>query len=694
MADISKIKTLDGTTYDIKDTTARNSIPTNISDLINDAGFITGMEILSYGKSTWNDFLTAYNAKKVVYCRASSNSNPASGSQTRLAFMAYISNAENPTFVEFQYYRSVSSHTDAQQGDQVYVYTLASSGTWTVTVREASTKILAGTNLTSSYTNGTLTLNATGGGGMTLTAGDGLDITNDVIKNTQGIEYIVGTQTASTAAWTGVSTDETLQVGKIIAYYLPYAGTSTEATLTLTMADGSTTEAIPLRRQSTSTVTTQFAASNVIILIYTGNYWRVSAFYDTTTNTVPTGYCTSAAATVAKSATCSYGYRGDTNYFPCLFRHANTAANATLSISSYATTALPIYVNGARTSSTNTFGPGVVLFLFYNDAYYCYNDGRLPILVNGTVTSVQEYVETKYTKPSGGIPASDLASAVQTSLGKADTALQAVPSTYRTAVAQDAIDIGMAKTNEVGIVITGARPSITVTPGQYVIVHNSTINGISDGLYTTYNTLSPSVDVTAADLHAIGDGGLNSLLSRLYYPIWSDMALLYFSNMQALVDAISPIPTFGFMMAVFTGDLKTDLFNSPPSYGGIIIIYKASANNAYYLAFSREAAAVGNISITDVSVTMKSGLVSEQRSVTYTYTINAGSRVNTNLYNLINADMPTGAVFESITGFQSGDASTIISAAFYSNTDYSLCINNISSSKVSNKTATIYYRCH
>lgn len=45
-----------------------------------------------------------------------------------------------------------------------------------------------------------------------------------------------------------------------------------------------------------------------------------------------------------------------------------------------------------------------------------------------------------YVKPSGGIPKSDLASAVQTSLGKADTALQSVPSTYRTAAAQDTID--------------------------------------------------------------------------------------------------------------------------------------------------------------------------------------------------------------------------------------------------------------
>lgn len=47
-----------------------------------------------------------------------------------------------------------------------------------------------------------------------------------------------------------------------------------------------------------------------------------------------------------------------------------------------------------------------------------------------------------YSKPSGGIPASDLASSVQTSLGKADNALQSVPSTYRTAAAQDTIDAG------------------------------------------------------------------------------------------------------------------------------------------------------------------------------------------------------------------------------------------------------------
>lgn len=138
---------------------SNTSIPSKTSDLTNDSGFITGMTILSYGTSTWQDFLSAYNADKVVYCRASSNANPATGEQLRMAFMAYIGGTKtNPTSVEFQYYRSVSTHSDAQQGDQVYIYKLTSSNVWTVTVREAYTKIATGTGLSKSYANGTLTI--------------------------------------------------------------------------------------------------------------------------------------------------------------------------------------------------------------------------------------------------------------------------------------------------------------------------------------------------------------------------------------------------------------------------------------------------------------------------------------------------------------------------------------------------------
>lgn len=44
-----------------------------------------------------------------------------------------------------------------------------------------------------------------------------------------------------------------------------------------------------------------------------------------------------------------------------------------------------------------------------------------------TASAIKAAIDAKYTKPSGGIPKTDLASAVQTSLNKADSALQSVP---------------------------------------------------------------------------------------------------------------------------------------------------------------------------------------------------------------------------------------------------------------------------
>lgn len=116
---------------------------------------------MSYGESNaWAKFIAAYNAGSIVYCRASSSSNPASGSQTRKAFMAYVNNATTPTEVEFQYVRSVSTKSASQPVDQVFVYKLtsASGGTWTVQTRDMAPKIVAGTGINVSYSNGTYTI--------------------------------------------------------------------------------------------------------------------------------------------------------------------------------------------------------------------------------------------------------------------------------------------------------------------------------------------------------------------------------------------------------------------------------------------------------------------------------------------------------------------------------------------------------
>ena len=119
----------------------------------------TEMVVLKYGISTWADFEAVY-PNAVVYCRASSNANPASGAQTRMAFMAYVNNETSPTEVEFQYYRSVSSKSATQQGDQVFVYKLNKTSGWSVTTRETYTRITAGTGMTQSYSGGVLTLQA------------------------------------------------------------------------------------------------------------------------------------------------------------------------------------------------------------------------------------------------------------------------------------------------------------------------------------------------------------------------------------------------------------------------------------------------------------------------------------------------------------------------------------------------------
>lgn len=166
------------------------------NDLTDKPTVMTGLVEMSYGEANaWAKFIAAYQAKQIVYCRASSAANPASGSQTRKAFMAYVNNADNPTSVEFQYVRSVSSKTASQPVDQVFVYTLTSSngGTWSVTTRDMGPKLAQGTNTTVSYSNGTYTISATQPTVPTKTS----DLTNDGSDGTS--TYVEADQLATVA---------------------------------------------------------------------------------------------------------------------------------------------------------------------------------------------------------------------------------------------------------------------------------------------------------------------------------------------------------------------------------------------------------------------------------------------------------------------------------------------------------------
>ena len=81
-------------------------------------------------------------------------------------------------------------------------------------------------------------------------------------------ECIVGTQTASTNAWTGIASFSSLVDGQTILYWLPYAGTSTAATLNLTLSGGGTTGAKNVYINSTTRCTTHIAAGNMVQMVY------------------------------------------------------------------------------------------------------------------------------------------------------------------------------------------------------------------------------------------------------------------------------------------------------------------------------------------------------------------------------------------------------------------------------------------
>ena len=121
------------------------------------------------------------------------------------------------------------------------------------------------------------------------------DLQTDInLALSQSIEYIVGTQTATTGSWTGTSSTLTeLKDGTQIRYWLPYAG-SGNATLNLTLKDGTTTGAINVYRQGGSAsssgvvtanrVTTHYPAGSSISMTY-GINRVVSAVYSGTTYT-------------------------------------------------------------------------------------------------------------------------------------------------------------------------------------------------------------------------------------------------------------------------------------------------------------------------------------------------------------------------------------------------------------------------
>lgn len=152
-------------------------------------------------------------------------------------------------------------------------------------------------------------------------------------------------------------------------------------------------------------------------------------------------------------------------------------------------------------------------YVCYQGAVYYLPDGHTagttwanttkvgPTNIGGEVSTLKSAIQQKYTLPSGGIPSTDLASGVQTSLGKADTAYQkpstgipasdlasgVIPSVPVQDVQIDGTsilssgvaNIPKASTNDLGVIKVGS--GLFVSSSGVVVTNKAVTNNIKAG---------------------------------------------------------------------------------------------------------------------------------------------------------------------------------------------------------------------
>jgi len=253
------------------------------------------------------------------------------------------------------------------------------------------------------------------------------DLQTDInLALSQSVEYIIGTQTATTGSWTGRSSTLTeLKDGTQIRYWLPYAG-SGNATLNLTLKDGTTTGAINVYRQGGSAsssgvvtanrVTTHYPAGSSISMTYGVNR-IVSAVYSGTTYTGTfTGWFVDGAydsgntynkvrmQNVIKAVTAitsgriicgtNSGYKNisvNTSFdlsYPLLYAASSINANAT-GDDNY------LQINGVNASNNGTITSGAANKMLYLKGTVNGNEFTIapsPFLTTVTPTAIDNYV--------------------------------------------------------------------------------------------------------------------------------------------------------------------------------------------------------------------------------------------------------------------------------------------------------------
>lgn len=263
------------------------TIPTKTSDITNDSGFITSSSLAPYElKSNLKE--GAYvNVDETIMTSTSTNLPSSKAVATYISNQGFAKTSQIPNSTSdltndsgFITSADIPTNVSDLTNDAGYITSsdLPTNHVTTDTAQEIfGTKTIAESKLKIGSTSSSE------------------DIDNFVFK--RGQEFIVGTQTSSTSLWKGNTTQDSIYEGMCVNYFVPVACTSTAITLELTLPDGTTTGAIPVRRNAGSTATsTHIGVGSVVQLTLLLNrtvgstsyekVWRMNEWYDSNTNTV------------------------------------------------------------------------------------------------------------------------------------------------------------------------------------------------------------------------------------------------------------------------------------------------------------------------------------------------------------------------------------------------------------------------
>lgn len=436
-----------------------NEIPTNVSAFTNDSGYLTTETDPVYSSSVasyitqndldkWNNAVPAANYDGNATFRIKNGEN---SEDPTFIGVSKNGSAMGPAHIELGYSNNATYLTltglstptsDADAATKKYVDDAVSGGGGGVTGvkgNEESTYRTGNVNITSANVGALATSGGTLTGRVTT-----VKPFNQLLTGGSGTVGADNGTSASPHRYTPslwkFNTDWSFTDGDIICIEAPVAGITYGVWLSI---DNGTTYK-PIVRQGTTRLQTQFGVNTQIMLMYdatgsasiyavdgsdasstvTGGVWRILNFYDSNDNTVPSAYCTTAADTAAKTATCTNYYLLSNSYLHIVIQYTNTKASAlTLNVNSRG--AKSIYINGTASSSTNYNLPRGSYIVYYDGSkYYFRTDGKLTANITGDAGTVNGHTVATDV-PSGALFTDTVTTATTTGSGNAVTSISA-----------------------------------------------------------------------------------------------------------------------------------------------------------------------------------------------------------------------------------------------------------------------------